>query len=174
MTLKMNPKEFSLEMAQLLYQQWIFVTCKIIPTNTTDERTVKISCSTSVLVLRIFFFCVLFCRIKMFYELSSLFHREPSTFTQIWREHENRPFWDRLARTRTWISYIICMQCSGSVLVLVWKKFSCSVLFCVLGPKLFLCSVLFYVLQNRTEHYCSRTCVLCSFIPGCTFIFISI
>ena len=138
----MNPKEFSLEMAQLLYQQWIFVTCKIIPTNTTDERTVKISCSTSVLVLRIFFFCVLFCRIKMFYELSSLFHREPSTFTQIWREHENRPFWDRLTRTRTWISYIIFIQCSDS------KSF--CVLFCSTALKHMFC-VLFCVLSSLTN-----------------------
>ena len=50
-------------------------------------------------------------------------------------------------KSRPWISYIIFMHSSSDL-----KKKS-HVLFCS-------------VLQNRTENYCSRTFVLCSFIPG--------
>ena len=61
--------------------------------------------------------------------------------TWTWKRTVLRP------RTRIWISYIIFIQCSGSVLVLVRKKSMFCSMFC------------------RTEQYCSRTRVLCFFIP---------
>ena len=62
------------------------------------------------------------------------------------------------------IIFVFCsVLCSGPNI----KSMFCSVL--CSGPKIFLvfCSVLCSAEQNRTELYCSRTRVLCSFIPGC-------
>ena len=62
------------------------------------------------------------------------------------------------------MSISIIMFCKTRINIF-WKT-KIGVLFCSVFCQKFYLGVLFCVLQNRTEHYCSRTCVLCSFIPG--------
>ena len=69
-------------------------------------------------------------------------------------------------RTRTWISYIIFMKCSGSVLVLAWKKshvLFCSVFWAQNYFHVLFCSVFCRTEQNTTvlEHV---FCVLSSLV----------
>ena len=77
---------------------------------------------------------------SLLFEMSKQFM--PSTTTYFYPNI--MPIWNVLSmRTRTWISYMIFMQCSGFDLVLAWKKFSSHAL--CFWPK-----IIFGKTQNRT------------------------